>query len=51
MANQQSPKPNDPEPDPKEIPVSENAEPEDSKVKPLDPPPPPEGGGTTGAGN
>jgi len=50
MANKQSPKPNDPKLDPDKRPVKENAPPEDSKVKPLDPPPPGEGGGTDGPG-
>ena len=46
MANKQSPQPNDPDLEPDKRPVKENAPPEDSKVKPLDPPPPPatEGG-------
>ena len=52
MANKQSPQPNDPQRDPNELPVSENAPPEDSKIKPLDPPPPPgAGGGTPGIGD
>ncbi len=51
MANQQSSKPDDPKPDPGNLPAPENAPPEDSKVKPLDPPPPGEGGGTTGTGD
>ncbi len=51
MAKKQFPQPNDPKPDPNKSPVRENAPPEDSKVKPLDPPPPPgEGGGTDGPG-
>jgi hypothetical protein len=49
MAKKQFPK--KPEPKPNELPVAENAPPEDSKIKPLDPPPPGAGGGTTDTGD
>ncbi len=51
MAKKQSPKPDNPKPDPSKLPVKEHAPPEDSKIKPLDPPPPGEGDGATGTGD